>query len=74
MRKMRIWGAILLLCGYLGIYNGHLAIWYQDDPEPTAIFPYRETHYPDADRAALKKRIPFSDQKELTTLLEDYLS
>ena len=66
--------AAILLAGYLGFYNGYLALWNHAGSAPDHIFPYRAETYSDADKDALARGIPFDTREELTRLLEDYLS
>lgn len=66
--------SLLLLIYYLGLHNGQLTIWKDDSREPLRIFPYSAEVFPEADRKALAKGIPFSSQSDLTKLMEDYLS
>ena len=74
MRKRRI-PVLLLLFGFLlGIHDGKIALWKDDDPEPLRIFPYRASLLPPADQQLLKKGIPIEDAHDLSRLLEDYLS
>lgn len=61
-----------LLATWLGIHNGHLAII--EDGKPLAVLPYPVTVYPEKDRAALQQGILFTDQQQLCSLLEDFLS
>ena len=73
MRFLRI--LIVCLLGlYLGIYNGHLALWQQSNTMPLQVFPYRAELYPQADQAALNRKIPINSTKDLSKLLEDYFS
>lgn len=64
----------LLLSGYLGLYQGRLALWRSDAPLPEQIFQKTPDIYPEADQRALQKGIPFATEEELSRLLEDYLS
>ncbi len=66
--------AIVLLAGYLGIYQGHLALWYDASDTPARIFTQTADMYPPEDQAHLRQGIPFSDNAELEQLMEDYLS
>lgn len=64
---------LLLACAcYLGIHNGYLTIF--ENNEPKNILPYRAELFPDLDLQALRKGIPFRSKEELTALLEDFLS
>ncbi len=70
--KRRI--SIVLLLGYLGIYSGRLALWQENDPDPSHIFPYPDQSYSDTDRELLRAGIPYTSKQELTGLMEDYFS
>ena len=73
MRVTRfIW--MILLCGYLGLYQGNLALFLDGQTHPVEIFPRTVQIYPEADRRALSQGIPFSSESEMHRLLEDYLS
>ena len=74
MRNKRRYLAALLLSCYLGIHNGYVSLWENGASQPAVVFPYPVDAFPEADRAALYKGIPYSGQKELSRLLEDYLS
>ncbi len=66
---------ILLLCSFLlGIHNGYIALWQDNSPNPTAIFPYRAEYLPPEDYRALQDGIRISSNSQLNHLLEDYLS
>lgn len=66
---------LTLLWGFLlGSYNGYIALWQGDDPEPVKVFPYQTASVPAADQAALEKGISVDNKSELLRLLEDYLS
>ncbi len=65
---------LLLLVGYLGLYNGHLALWQESCDVPETVLPYNVQSFPQADQNALKKGIPFKTEAELNRLLEDFLS
>jgi len=67
------WAAFMLAL-YLGIHNGHLALWDSTHSDPIRVFPYAAELFPDADRQALEEGIPILSRRELTKVLEDYLS
>ena len=66
----------LLLCFsfLLGIRDGRIALWRSGEPEPVRIFPYRAEMLPPEDQQALENGIPITDEKALSSILEDYLS
>lgn len=61
--------AALILGMYLGISGGYLTIFRGENKQ---VLPYKAAMYPQCDRAALEKGIPFSTPQELSKLLEDY--
>lgn len=65
---------IALLGLLLGIHDGHIALWNENDPEPIHVFPYRAELLPTADQAALEKGIQLDSVEDLQRLLQDYLS
>jgi hypothetical protein len=72
---MKHWFAALSLAvfvGYLGISNGHLALF--EENRPVQVFPYAVENYSYADQEALKKGIPYHTSLEKQRILEDYLS
>lgn len=66
--KARRIGAVILGM-YLGLSGGYLTIFSGGNKQ---VLPYRAAMYPQEDRAALEKGIPFSTPQELSKLLEDY--
>ena len=65
---------VFMLSFYLGLYNGYIALWNSEEPQPVQVFPYRADAYPKIDQSALGRGIPITSQEDLTQLLEDYLS
>ena len=65
---------ILLLTLYLGLSDGYLAVFRQGDPQPMQVLPYHSSLFPQEDRQALNKGIPFTSEAELSKLLEDFTS
>jgi hypothetical protein len=64
----------LIFAFLLGSHNGFLALWKESDPEPVRVFPYKVSSLPLADQKMLEKGIRIETGKELTQMLEDYLS
>ncbi len=56
----------------LGIRNGRIALWKEEDPLPLYVFPISADALPTADRAALERGIHVADPTALAKLLEDY--
>lgn len=75
MKKWRDQTASVLLAAVflLGIHEGRLALWVEDDPEPVRIFPRQIASLPPADQLMLRRGIVIQEQAELVGLLEDYL-
>ena len=72
MKFQKAVGICLLLGGFLGVHNGHLALF--EDNRPVQVFPYAVQDYSPTDQVALTKGIPFSTSQEKQRILEDYLS
>lgn len=67
--------SILFLFGFLlGVHQGKVALWKDDDPKPVRVFPYSAQLLPPADRQALEEGIRFESEEDLMRLIKDYLS
>lgn len=66
--------ALLLLTILLGIHNGRIAMWKDQDPEPYRIFPYSAAALPPKLRSALQSGILIESEEDLQLLLENLLS
>ena len=64
----------LILCLYLSIYNGQLALFESSAQSPVQILPYQVSNYPKIDQQALKKGITVESATHLKQLLEDFLA
>ena len=71
MRKRAV---IFLLCAYLGLYGGHIALWDTPGGAPQYVFPYSAALLPQQDQQALEAGIYCPTQEEVNRLLQDYLS
>ena len=69
-----IYSSILLLGLLLGVHNGNVALWKDNDPDPIYVSPYPVSMLPAADQALLQKGIRFKNFKELSVYIEDYFS
>lgn len=58
----------------LGIHQGNIALWKDDDPEPIRVFPFSASLLPQADRNALAQGIRVENEDALLRLLQDFLS
>ena len=66
---------LALVFGFLlGIYEGKVALWVGDDPQPFKVFPYSASILPENDRQKLEEGIRVESREDLSRLLEDYLS
>ena len=70
----RIFYSILLMGFLLGIHNGYIALWKNDDPEPAKIFPYKASLLPPEDQRRLEQGIKFENSADLSQILEDFTS
>ena len=64
----------LFMLIFLGTHNGYLALYQATQKEPSLIYPYLVTIYPKTDQQILQDGIIISDQRDLSSLLDDYLS
>ena len=74
MRFFRMVLPILVLSLYLGIHNGKLALFREGNTVPLQVYPSAVDTYPKKDQLALRAGIPITSRKQLTELLEAYLS
>jgi len=70
-RQLTLLIALYLL---LGSWKGYVALFEKGKEEPRQIFPCPVDSLPEQDQAALEKRIPIRNQRDLQQALEDYLS
>lgn len=67
--------ARILLLGFLvGSYNGRIAVWRDDDPEPFRVFPCPVYLLPKKDREALQAGMRINNMDDVTYFLENFLS
>lgn len=74
MKKVRILFVLFMLCCYLGLHGGYLALWDSTQAQPLQVFPFRAEAYPKADQEALRHGIPITSREGLSRLLEDFFS
>ena len=74
MKKLSILYSILCFGFLLGIYEGKIALWKDNDPKPYKVFPYSASLLPKKDRNTLKQGIYLETEEQLRKLVEDYLS
>ena len=71
LRKILPMMALLL---YLGVHDGHLALFRQGHNVPVQVYATAVSSYPLKDQQALTAGIPIKNNKHLAQLLEAYLS
>lgn len=66
--------SLLALYVVLGCWKGYVALFEKGAEEPRQIFPTMISTLPTADQIALEQGIIVRNQRDLDSLLEDYLS
>ena len=74
MKKRKILTNLVLLGFILGIHEGRVALWKDNQKNPMKVFPYQASMLPEADQQRLEKGIHVDSLSELYKLIEDYLS
>ena len=74
MKLLRFSCPLVLLGFLLGIHEGKIALWKDNDPEPMQVFPYRAEMLPETDQKTLKKGIKVDNIRQLQSIIEDYFS
>lgn len=64
---------LLFLTLLLGVKDGYLTLWREEDPEPVYQFSLRVDSLPPTDQLMLKRGIRIEDKQALLALLEDFL-
>lgn len=72
--KRHFLSALLLLGFLVGIHDGYVAIWKDEDPQPVYVSPISADALPEQDRQALEKGIHLPNAEALTKAIEDYCS
>ena len=65
---------MLLLNFILGVHNGRLAMWKDEDPTPCKVFPCPIIVLPAAVQEQLKAGIRLETMEDVNRLLENFLS
>jgi hypothetical protein len=73
-QKLRSVLPALLLGFLIGSYNGRLAVWKTDDPEPYRVYPCPVYLLPKRERAALMRGIRIDSMEDVADFLENFLS
>ena len=75
--KKKQWSNLLccaLLAVYLlGIHEGKIALWKDNDPEPIKVFDYEASRLPEEAQKQLEAGVPIKSIKELRDLAKQYL-
>ena len=74
MKFFRIFLPLVAIMLYLGVHDGNLALYRQGHEVPVQVYAVPISLFPKEDQAALTAGIPIESQKQLTELLEAYLS
>ena len=74
MSKRTILANIMLLGFILGIHEGRIALWRDNQKKPMKVFPYQASMLPEEDQKRLEEGIHVDSLNELYKLVEDYLS
>ena len=72
--KRNRWILTALLVAYLGIHNGYLALFTDNESDPIITYPLPVQMLPAADQQKLYSGIAIRDHLHLAHLLEDFLS
>ena len=76
--KQRIFAQIccgaLMLSFFLGIHEGRLAMWKDEDPTPCRVFPCPVAFLPKPVQQILKTGIRLDTMDDVNRLLESFLS
>lgn len=72
--RLRILCAPVLLGFLLGSYNGRLAVWKDDDPQPYRVYPCPVYLLPKEERDALRRGIRIDNMDDVSDFLENFLS
>lgn len=73
-KLMHLCALALCFSFLLGIQDGRVVLWKDDDPEPVKVLPYPVSMLPKEAVAALEKGIPIESEEALRQLIEKYLS
>lgn len=72
--RLHILCQVLLLGFLVGTYNGRLAVWKGDDPEPYRVYPCPVYLLPKQERDALQRGIRIDSMEDVSDFLENFLS
>ncbi len=74
MKAKKLLSSFLALYLVLGTWKGYLALFQAGETEPQQIFPRTADSLPDTDRVLLEEGIVIRNDRDLQSILEDYLS
>lgn len=74
MKLNKIFTNLVILGFILGVHEGRIALWKDNQSKPMKVFPYQASMLPEADQKRLEKGIHVESLSELYQLVEDYLS
>lgn len=74
MKNQRILTNLVVFGFILGIHEGRIALWKDNQSKPMKVFPYQASMLPEADQKRLEQGIHVDSLSELYQLVEDYLS
>ena len=72
-KRMHLCALALCFSFLLGIKDGRVALWKDDDPEPVKVYPYPVSMLPKKAVDALEKGIPIESEEALRELIDQYL-
>lgn len=70
----QVFCSALLLSFLLGVHDGRLAMWKDEDPTPCKVFPCPVIVLPKAVQQQLKAGIRLDTMEDVNRLLENFLS
>lgn len=73
MKRKQMLANLLCLGFLLGVHNGQIALWKDQDPIPAKVFPYSVSELPVPVQLALRSGIPINGMEDVERLLEKYL-
>ena len=73
-KQLHLLSAVLILGFLVGTYNGRLAVWKGNDPEPYRVYPCPVYLLPQKEQEALRKGIRINSMDDVGSFLENFLS
>lgn len=73
-KQLHLLSAVLILGFLVGTYNGRLAVWKGNDPEPYRVYPCPVYLLPQKEQEALRKGIRINSMDDVDSFLENFLS